>query len=485
LHIERLYADALVAVELALSEKQIAEFRDVHARFEEDAAKVLGLTTNPGQVEKLLKELAASRRRKAEAILTPEQNAKLKSMIGEPFTVDSVAGHPFFSLFRIGDPAFLAISQCQREVTFGKYVNELDMLVANQLVQQELKLTDSQIEEFTKRLGELPRVRLSAADQSAIDYYIKQMAKRSEAIERTLNKVFASAQAKRFRQIMIRERNGIRVVTSGMYRYLIESAAAYPGVAEELKLRDEQRQELIGGKSPEKVLTEQQKSAIEKMLGEAFGDESATRRPSFVFYATGFLEDFVTGQNRLFAPALKLTADQSKSLEAVRQAYREAPPRNGTPFPVRSKSEYQKTAIDILTTEQKSRLAQLEIQKEAAFDLAKVLTGAKMAWKLSLTHEQIDKLKDLRNDAAKLQMLRTAHISSVQGSRLAIRMRNGADERMMAVLTADQRKRWNELTGEPLIGLVKHIPDPSRDIDFLGGLGDQGSFGGFREQFGQ
>jgi hypothetical protein len=350
-----------------------------------------------------------------------------------------------------------------------------------------LKLSDTQIDRIAECLGQIPEARLSSvADQNAVDFYARQAAKRSEAIKRTIDETLVPGQAKRFRQIMIQYREQNRFSLIGVFgasRYLVLSAAAYPGVADELKLSGEQQKELADSKPPREILTDEQAGAIEKMLGEPFKDGVAFGRANL--YAPGILDEMMIGQDLLFLPALKLSAEQLKALEAARQTYHGA--LLGTGFDARGDARlaFGNAVKDSLTTAQNSRLAQLEVQNQAAFDLAKTLAAPKLASKLDLSQSQIDKLAELRAEAIRLQRLRTTYISPSRSKRLAIQMRNAADDRMLAILTPEQQKKWKELNGEPLDGLVKHIPDQSQDLTSPLGVDGRGSFGGFGGQFGQ
>jgi hypothetical protein len=62
-----------------------------------------------------------------------------------------------------------------------------------------------------------------------------------------------------------------------------------------------------------------------------------------------------------------------------------------------------------------------------------------------------------------------------EGQKIALRMRDAADDRMLAVLTDAQKAKWKELTGEPWVGLRKTLPGRGRGS--FGPGGDRGGFG--------
>ena len=105
-------------------------------------------------------------------------------------------------------------------------------------------------------------------------------------------------------------------------------------------------------------------------------------------------------------------------------------------------------------------LAQGHLLVEGVPGLAKTLT---------ITEEQTAKLNALADDAMKLQDLLASQPLEDPERKLALKLRDAADERMHAVLTDSQKAKWKELTGEPWTELRKLIPSMS------GGRGGWGS----------
>ncbi|MBY0459049.1 MAG: hypothetical protein K2V38_17065, partial [Gemmataceae bacterium] len=106
---------------------------------------------------------------------------------------------------------------------------------------------------------------------------------------------------------------------------------------------------------------------------------------------------------------------------------------------------------------QKARVGQIVLQTAAAENLATALTEAETAKKLDLSKEQVAKLTTLNTDAIRLHALRTTHLGA-QSQVIGLEMRDATDARLLAVLTDSQKKKWKELTGDPVEGLQKTIP---------------------------
>src|SRR5262249_8537190 len=138
-------------------------------------------------------------------------------------------------------------------------------------------------------------------------------------------------QVKRFRQIMlqIREQPATRV---GVTTVPIPSAAAYPGVAEAIKLTPEQKTRMIEGDEPATVLTADQKTVIKEIPGEPNKGPTTTPTPPPVNDPnprppTGLLQfpsrtrSLATGA---FDEPLKITPQQRVKLEAANADFQEA-----------------------------------------------------------------------------------------------------------------------------------------------------------------
>ena len=433
-----------------------------------------------------MKELVAARQAKAGAVVTAEQATTLKTLLGEPFT-GSTQPDPRRGARgpRPSSPNPL------RAALFGKYSAEFTQLAGNKSIQDELKMTAEQVKQAVETRNELQSKYLLRGVDS--DTIAKVYADRSKAIEDALGKVLTAAQAKRFREIMLQSREQVVNVPAGGFGVqstVIASAAAYPGVADTIKLTDEQKKQLLDNTAPAAVLTADQKTAITKMLGEPFKGEftivrSGPTRPTRPTLSPTL--QLFTAFNRTpsVEQVLKLSPEQAKKIAAAREEYQTAnqatgfggfgggfgggPTGGAGGFPGGADSEatkaltaaiekFEKVVAETLSADQKVRVAQLLVQSNAAGSLVATLTVPEMVKTLDLTADQTAKLTALGEDAVKLQDLRSQEGVSDPEGKLAYHLRDAADERMLAVLTADQKAKWKELTGAPWPGLTKTIP---------------------------
>src|SRR5262249_52513766 len=133
--------------------------------------------------------------------------------------------------------------------------------------------------------------------------------------------------------------------------------------------------------------------------------------------------------------SLKLSDEQKKKLATAREAYQKVigeGPGGVVDFATfidtrnAAVAAFEKALPDVFTAEQKPRLAQIDLQSEAARDLLAALTKEDVAKKLILSKEQTDKLAALNRDALELQLLRNTHLGftpPVAENNLGLRMR--------------------------------------------------------------
>jgi Spy/CpxP family protein refolding chaperone len=110
--------------------------------------------------------------------------------------------------------------------------------------------------------------------------------------------------------------------------------------------------------------------------------------------------------------------------------------------------ETLKAVGDILTKDQLKRLKQIELQSEGT----RAFTRAEVVKALSLTDEEKDKIKEINDDVAKqMQDLRGGGGGGNRGGNMEKiqALRKESMEKLMGVLTADQKKTWKDMTGDP------------------------------------
>lgn len=125
--------------------------------------------------------------------------------------------------------------------------------------------------------------------------------------------------------------------------------------------------------------------------------------------------------------------------------------------------EMREKLEEVLLPEQLERLEQISIQVRGAGALA----DPELSAKLKVTEDQKTKMEEVRNKSG--ERMRDV-FSSAGGDREKMReaftkMRKEIDDEVLAVLSADQRKEFDEMKGKPF-----EMPE--------GGFGGRGGFGG-------
>ena len=109
--------------------------------------------------------------------------------------------------------------------------------------------------------------------------------------------------------------------------------------------------------------------------------------------------------------------------------------------------ETNKELASVLKPEQSKRLKQISIQQRGsqAFNEEDVQTT------LKLTDDQKDKIKTLNEDAGKemREIFQNAQGNFREAGEKAGALRKETMEKVLALLTDEQRKSWKEMTGEP------------------------------------
>ena len=107
----------------------------------------------------------------------------------------------------------------------------------------------------------------------------------------------------------------------------------------------------------------------------------------------------------------------------------------------------------ILTPSQRVRLRQIALQSEgpAAFREPEVVEA------LGLTPGQRERIRAIEEE-----LRRSARCARCRSGKTPEDAGKPAMERILAVLTADQARRWKEMAGEPIVGPLSPFPAPFR-----------------------
>jgi Spy/CpxP family protein refolding chaperone len=159
---------------------------------------------------------------------------------------------------------------------------------------------------------------------------------------------------------------------------------------------------------------------------------------------------------------LKLSEDQSRKVEDLSQAMqKKLKETSDLALEERSKKfkelaqENDKALGDILTPEQEKRLQQIIYQQLATYGAA--FTNEEIAESLKLTADQKKKIKDISEDTSRqIRDLIKPNTELDDATRQKIRaLQKTAGEKMMTVLTDQQKAMWKTMQGEPFKGEIR------------------------------
>jgi hypothetical protein len=109
-----------------------------------------------------------------------------------------------------------------------------------------------------------------------------------------------------------------------------------------------------------------------------------------------------------------------------------------------------KALAQILKPEQQKRLKQLRFQQ---FGTNAIATNAEVADGLGLTGDQREKLKGITDDMRKeVQELRDSGAPPEEMQKKMAELRKSSGDKIMGLLTDEQKAKWKEMQGEPFKG---------------------------------
>jgi hypothetical protein len=165
--------------------------------------------------------------------------------------------------------------------------------------------------------------------------------------------------------------------------------------------------------------------------------------------------------NKSVQKELKLTDDQAKkateAVQAVREKHQEefqglrdlSPEERGEKMRELTKTmndEQMKALADILNADQIKRLKQISLQARGN----QAFADAEVQKDLKLTDDQKDKIKTINEDfGQEMRSLFQSGGDFQENQKKMASMRKEAMDKVVAVLTDDQKKAWKDMTGEP------------------------------------
>lgn len=185
---------------------------------------------------------------------------------------------------------------------------------------------------------------------------------------------------------------------------------------------------------------------------------------------------------------LKLTDDQVKAIDAAAKKQADALQalRGGDPQEARTKMqeitrETTKTIDDTLKADQKKRLRQLELQQRGLAALAAPANPrnpnaqtSTLAKDLNITEDQQKKIQEIvAGNREKMRDLFQPGGNREEAAKKMAEMNKETNQKIEGILTAEQKAKWKEMTGEPYKGTL-----PSAFGGFGGGTGRRPGGGG-------
>jgi serine/threonine protein kinase len=171
----------------------------------------------------------------------------------------------------------------------------------------------------------------------------------------------------------------------------------------------------------------------------------------------------------------KITGLSERLGEQWRQAWRER--RNLTREERRDRAlalarSTEQGAAEILTAAQGERLKQIALQVRQQGPHG--FTSAGVAEALGLTAAQRERVRTIQED---LHLAWLERVQQDPSGRVEPAWRQAHAEIMDRVLTAEQKGRWRQLTGEPFRGVIFFVPPPSLDAPLFAPFGGPPGFG--------
>lgn len=403
---------------------------------------------------------------KLHKVLTEDQQAQLKEMIGKPFTGEiSPAGFPGPSgrPSALNTPMYLSIS--------GLTFTEATAL------HDELKLTEDQVKKLAalreKSRTESLRITTDTRDTAQRDKKRKELAASND---KALADILEPEQLARFKQIALQQYERSRATFTSPLARFVE-------VADELKLSEDQKRRLSRGETMAAVLDEKQAAKWKEMLGKPFATNLSPVRPEG-FPGRGPVLPVVVRylQEKSVQEELKLTEAQIKKVADLDTKWQEAT----KDFPnwsvddrgknlAEAREKLDGALAELLDKVQGPRLRQIELQQVEKQGLGVLLANTQVVKGLELKEEQQEKVKTINADFDNISGLMFREIprtrtASDEWTKASEALQLITRTKLTDVLTEKQRARLKELLGEPFKGELRR--------GFPGGF-PGGGFGGF------
>jgi hypothetical protein len=157
---------------------------------------------------------------------------------------------------------------------------------------------------------------------------------------------------------------------------------------------------------------------------------------------------------------LKLNDDQIKKVVMIVAAMKEkaadlteTDPKERMKKAMEMFQEAEKSVLALLKPEQAKRLREIALQQQ---HLARAIESPEVAKELQLSEEQAKRVRAIRESATKgMSKLSEDAKSRAEAREKMAALAKATEEKLLKVLTEEQRTKWKELLGEPFKGELK------------------------------
>ncbi|HTU24735.1 MAG TPA: hypothetical protein VMF30_05030 [Pirellulales bacterium] len=162
--------------------------------------------------------------------------------------------------------------------------------------------------------------------------------------------------------------------------------------------------------------------------------------------------------NKSVQEELKLTSDQVERLEKVaeegrprRSEFRDLSDEDRRKKMREFREANEKKVAEIVSPEQLKRLKQIRLQLQAPWSF----TSEPVEAELKLSEEQSSKIESITKESQEsMQGLFNGASDFKAAMKEAAKLRDVANEKIVGLLTSEQRDKWKELTGETFTGEI-------------------------------
>jgi hypothetical protein len=444
-----------VVAALKLDEKQQEKIRAAQAERQTGLLAIFVRDEAVAEIAKQVKEHKKETYQQLHALLSAEQQARLKDVIGEPFK-----GEINLRFGGISGVLPRALTTPIYLVTAG-----LVLYADSNALHEELKLNKEQVEKLLQLQTKARAERLFVPPSSADDEAEKKREAQAEAREKELAGVLDAGQVKRFKQLILQTYVSMAGGAANPAPAAIRNRnlTRLFEVRQGLKLSEEQKKKLLEGTEIDKLLDAGQMATWKEMLGKPF---EGNLRPAFAVGGPGFRQvptlTLQALETKAIQAELKLTEKQVEAVRELGKKYQEKMSA-GSFQDFLKQSQAAQAELDagckkLLDAGRARRLDEIVLQHAYRNGLNALLLQPVAIAGLELDEKQTARLADLRRDNSELLTLFNREfvirigLGSAAGGR-----RDQAVSEAWATMTASFQKKVEETLTDAQKGKLKQL----------------------------